>query len=116
MTPTQGTIRGLGSLDNCAFGAMEAKRSQTFSLSTGKRETARHGEISRQKGHGKRLNGGSGNSVKKSQRSENAISAISRSFGGRSRPPLSFIFFALYGGDTPYSVVSRKGEYLYTEH
>ena len=116
MTPTQGTIRGLGSLERLHSGAIHAKRSQTFSLSTGKRETARHGGISRQKGHGKRLNGGSGNSVKRSQRSENAISAISRSFGGRSLPPLSFIFFALYGGDTPYSVVSRKGEYLYTEH
>jgi len=92
MTPTLDTMSGLGSLERLHSGAIHAKRSQTFSLSTGKRETARHGEISRQRRQSDRSNAGSGNSVKKSQRSENAISAISRSFGGRSRPPFSFIF------------------------
>jgi len=93
MTLTLGTMSEHGSLDTCVFGAILARRSWIFSFGTGKKETARHGGISRQKGHGKKWNGGSGNSVKRSQRSGNAISAISRSFGGRPRPPLSFIFF-----------------------
>ena len=93
MTPTQDTMSEHGSLERLHSGAIHAKRSQTYSFGTGKRDTVRHGATFRPKRQGDKWNAGSKSSVKRSERSENGISVFSsRSFGGRSRPPFSFIF------------------------